>query len=263
MFKKYLDLPNDSTQKTFAVALLLCLVCSIIVSAAAVGLKPLQQQNRSADVKRNILEVAGLYKPGADVDALFENIEIKLVDIDSGDYITDIDAESYDQRKAAKDASKGRVLDGEQDLAKIRRQAKTAKIYHVMEDGKVKLLILPVHGYGLWSTMYGFLALEADSNTIFGLKFYEHGETPGLGGEIDNPKWRATWEGKMAFAEDAELAITVVRGRADPGNSEFKHQVDGLAGATLTSQGVDKLMKFWLGANGFGPYLDKFRNGNT
>ena len=263
MIKKFLDLPNDSTTKTIIVALLLCLVCSVIVSTAAVVLKPIQIKNKTADIKRNILEVAGLMNAGVDINTAFNNIEARIVDIKTGDYVSEIDAERYDQRKAAKDTNTNIELSAEQDIAKIKRQAQYAKIYHVKENGQVKLIILPVHGYGLWSTMYGFIALEQDANTIYGLKFYEHAETPGLGGEIDNPKWRELWEGKLAFDDNEKPVITVVRGSSNPDSKTYQHEIDGLAGATLTSQGVDKLMKFWLGDNGFGPYLEKFRSGKS
>ena len=252
--KNILQMPNDSTTKTIVVALLLCLVCSVIVSTAAVGLKPKQIANKSKDIKQNILAVAGLMQPGADVDALFENIEAKVVDLETGAYNNDIDALKYDQRKAAKDPSMNIVLDGDVDLAKIKRRAKYATVYHVKENNRTKLLILPVHGYGLWSTMYGFLALESDGKTIYGMKFYEHGETPGLGGEIDNPKWRSLWSGKSLYDASGNLAITV--SRTSTVNED--NLVDGLAGATLTANGVHNLMQYWLGQNGFGPYLKKF-----
>lgn len=263
MIKKFLDLPNDSTTKTIVVALMLCLVCSIIVSAAAVGLKPIQLANKSADIKQNILTVAELLESNTDIDKAFENIETHIVNIETGEYADDIDAAIYDQRKAAKDPSMNITLDGNDDIAKIKRQAKYAKIYHVKENDQLKLIILPVHGYGLWSTMYGFLAIEKDINTVYGLKFYEHGETPGLGGEIDNPKWRKLWKGKLLFNDNNEPVITVMRGAANPDSSTYESEVDGLAGATLTSKGVDNLMQFWLGKNGFGPYLQKIRSGNS
>ena len=263
MIKQFLQMSNDSTTKTLIVALLLCLVCSIIVSSAAVSLKPIQLKNKSADIKQNILEVAGLLETNIDVDAVFENIETHIVNIETGDYVKDIDPNTYDQRKAAKDTNTNIVLDSDTDIAKIKRQAKYAKVYHVTENDQLKLIILPVHGYGLWSTMYGFIALENDANTIYGLKFYEHGETPGLGGEIDNPKWRKLWQGKTVFDNSSSPVITVVRGLANPDSRSYQHEVDGLAGATLTGQGVDKLMRFWLGENGFGPYLENFRSRNS
>lgn len=254
---------NDSTQKTLIVALLLCLVCSIIVSASAVGLKPIQEKNKTADIKKNILDVAGLLNDYTDIDAEFENIEARIIDIDSGDYTNEVDVQVYNQRKAAKDPAMSQRLNADSDLAKIKRRANFATVYFVKEQQQTRLIILPVHGYGLWSTMYGFIALEPDANTIYSLKFYEHGETPGLGGEIDNPDWRELWQGKKIVDEDNNLKLEVVRGKADPGSTNLPYQIDGLAGATLTSKGVSNLMQYWLGQNGFGPFLNKLKKENS
>jgi Na+-transporting NADH:ubiquinone oxidoreductase subunit C len=145
----------------------------------------------------------------------------------------------------------------DQDIAKIKRQAKYAPVYLVKEDDTVKTIILPVHGYGLWSTMYGFLAIESDLNTVVGLKFYDQKETPGLGGEVENPLWRAQWEAKKIHDDDGELRIEVLKGTVDKTREESQYQVDGLAGSTITSRGVTNLLRYWLGENGFGPYLDQ------
>jgi Na+-transporting NADH:ubiquinone oxidoreductase subunit C len=107
---------------------------------------------------------------------------------------------------------------------------------------------------GLWGTMYGFIAIDKDLNTIQGLTFYKHKETPGLGAEIDNPNWKAKWPGRLIHDDSGNIAIKVIKGPA-ASPSEAPHQVDGLSGATLTSNGVTNLLKFWLGDNGFGPYL--------
>ncbi len=123
-------------------------------------------------------------------------------------------------------------------------------------------MILPVRGYGLWSTLYGFLALESDGNTIAGLGFYEHGETPGLGGEVDNPRWKAQWPGKEVY-EDGDPVIRLIKGSVDPNAANAEHKVDGLAGATLTSKGVTNLLQFWLGERGFKPFLDNLKSGEV
>ena len=107
--------------------------------------------------------------------------------------------------------------------------------------------------------MFGFVALGSDLRTIEGFTFYEHGETPGLGGEVDNPNWKKTWQGKKAFGEDWEVKIEVIKGRVDPSSDKAKYQVDGLSGSTLTTRGVDYLVKFWLGDNGYGPFLKRLR----
>ena len=87
-----------------------------------------------------------------------------------------------------------------------------AVVYQRVDDGDVLAIILPVEGKGLWSTLYGFIALAPDTRTIEGITFYEHGETPGLGGEVDNPSWKALWPGRKAFDEDWEPAIEVIKG---------------------------------------------------
>jgi Na+-transporting NADH:ubiquinone oxidoreductase subunit C len=152
-----------------------------------------------------------------------------------------------------------RSLKGGEDLALIKRREQFTTIYQVEKDGELESLILPIRGYGLWSTMHGFLAIKPDLNTVVGLGFYQHAETPGLGGEIDNPKWRALWPGKTLFDEAGKPIVTVLKGGVDPSSPDAGHQVDALAGATLTSDGVDRLLKFWLGEQGFGPYLAKLR----
>ena len=114
----------------------------------------------------------------------------------------------------------------------------------------------------MWSTLYGFLALEADANTVVGLVFYEHAETPGLGGEVDNPVWKAKWVGKEVY-DEGDVAISIIKGSVDPSSSNAVHQVDGLSGATLTSRGVHNLLHFWLGDNGYKPFLTNLKNGEA
>ncbi|MBV1882664.1 MAG: Na(+)-translocating NADH-quinone reductase subunit C [Pseudomonadales bacterium] len=254
---------NDSTSKTLGVALLLCVVCSVVVSTAAVVLKPIQVQNKLLDKKQNILSAAGLLGKGdVDIDALFAKIEIKYVEIASGNFV-DV-PEGFDQRKLAKDPSANIVLDSQTDIASIKRQSKIAEIYLARDSsGQLERIILPVHGYGLWSTLYGFLALEADANTVIGLGFYDHGETPGLGGEVDNPKWKGIWPGKKVFGDDGGVSVQLVKGGVNKERPEAVHQVDSLSGATITSRGVENLLKFWLGENGFGPLLTKFQAGEV
>ncbi len=261
MIRTFLDLPNDSKQKTIAVALLLCLVCSVAVSTAAVMLKPIQEQNKALDKKRNILQIAGLMQDGKSVDELFQQVEAKVVDLRTGEYATDIDPASFDARAASVDPDLNIVLSKEQDTASIKRTAKYATIY-LQKDaaGQVEKVILPIYGYGLWSTLHGFLALQSDVNTVVGLGFYEHAETPGLGGEVDNPAWKAQWVGKQVFDAEGKVSIHVVKGAATTGD-KAAHEVDALSGATLTSRGVDNLLHFWLGENGLGPYLQKVRSG--
>jgi len=253
--------PKDSVSRTVIVALVLCVVCSVIVSAAAVMLRGKQQENAVNEKKMNILAAAGIEVVNGDLEAAFATITPKLVDMRTGEFSTDEDVMSYNMRKAAKDPSKARALTREQDIASIRKQSLYSTVYLVEGEQGIERIILPIHGYGLWSTLYGFIALESDLNTVAVLGFYEHAETPGLGGEVDNPKWKALWPGKKVYADDSYMpAIGLIKGKAAAGDM---HKVDGLAGATLTSNGVTNLVKFWLGENGFAPFLSKLKAGEA
>ena len=154
------------------------------------------------------------------------------------------------------------ALTSDQDQAKISRRENQALVYIVESKGEFDKINLPVHGYGLWSTLYGFVALESDLNTIAGLGFYEHGETPGLGGEVDNPRWKALWPEKQVYKE-GRVAIQLVKGVVDPGSIDSSYQVDGLSGATLTSTGITNLLQFWLGQNGFQTFISNFKIGKA
>lgn len=248
---------NESVQKTVTVALVLCLVCSVVVSAAAVLLRPVQAVNEKANMQMNILQAAGLYDPSKSIQEQFEQVTTRLVNVETGEFVTDMDPDTYDQRKAAKTPEMHRVLSGDEDIASIKRQANVAKVYLIESGDSIDKIILPIHGYGLWSTLYGFMALEGDANTVAGLGFYEHAETPGLGGEVDNPNWKAQWTGKKVYQED-DVAIRLVKGGADRSDA---YGVDALSGATLTSRGVDNLLKFWLSDSGFKPFLDNVKQG--
>jgi len=276
--QKVLVLPNDSFQKTLAVAFALCLIGAVLVSGSAVALKPLQESNKSKDEKVNILDVAGLLGEGTKIDEAFKNIEPKIVDLATGDYVDSIDPKTFDQRKAAKDPALSEAIPAEKDVANIKRKPKYAKVYLVKEGGRLKSVILPVSGYGLWSTMYGFMALEADAQTVIGLNLYDQAETPGLGGEVVNPKWKALWKGKKVYnftgkelhestltekgqqIEIGEVALGLVKGAVDPSKPGSEYQVDALAGATLTSRGVSNLVSYWMSKEGFGLYLAKLRS---
>jgi Na+-transporting NADH:ubiquinone oxidoreductase subunit C len=257
--------PKDSIAKTLGVATALCIVCSIMVSMAAVMLKPLQVENQKLDIKKNLLAAAGLVTADAsksEVEQAFSGVKTILVDLDQGVEDRSIDLATFDQVKAAKDAKLGKVIDTKLDVAKIKRRERYSKVYLIAKDGELEQIVLPVYGKGLWSTMYGFMALAADTKTIRGFSFYQHGETPGLGGEIDNKKWQASWVGKIALdADNFEPIIKVLKGKVNPAAGDVSSQVDGLSGATLTARGVQGLVNYWLGQDGFGPFLATFRQG--
>ncbi len=255
---------KESVGRTLLVAFSVSLVAAIFVAGAAVTLKPIQIENRALDKQRSILSIAGLGQgkmTSNDVRTLFsERVSARVVDLDTGEYVDEFDPATFDPLKAAKDPNLSEQVSTGDDLASIKRRERYTTIYMVQQNGRLETLVLPVRGYGLWSTLHGFIALKSDLNTVAGFGFYEHGETPGLGGEVDNPRWLAQWPGKQMFDANGKPVLHIVKGGVDPGAPGAIHQVDGLAGATLTSKGVDNLLQFWLGEQGFGPYLARLRS---
>jgi Na+-transporting NADH:ubiquinone oxidoreductase subunit C len=265
--KKPADDP-DSIRRVITVALAVCLVCAIFVSGSVVALRPLQQANKQLDTQRNILVAAGLYHDGVDVAALFkERIDVRLVDLRAGDFANPgaggiDDVVLYDQRIATKDPALSDAIPPAEDIAGLKRRAHYAKVYLIRDpSGGPPKVVLPISGYGLWSTLYGYLVLEGDLDTVVGITFTDHGETPGLGGEVDNPKWKAQWPGKRVHAQDGSVAIGLQKGDVDDADElQRAHRVDGLAGATLTSNGVNHMLAYWLGEQGFGPFLARLKS---
>jgi Na+-transporting NADH:ubiquinone oxidoreductase subunit C len=255
---------RDTVIGTFTVAALLCVVCSLLVSSAAVGLRPLQVSNRALEKKRNILEAAGLAsgRDAVAVDEAFRRIETRVVELATGQYVgtETIDPATYDPVAASRNPEQSIAIAQEDDVAAIKRREKYALVHLVNNDaGEVEQIVLPVRGMGLWSTLYGFVSIDRDLKTVHGLTFYEHSETPGLGGEVDNLDWKSQWHGKLLFDDRGEIRIEVIKGTVDPGSPESMYQVDGLSGATITSRGVTNLLHYWFGDHGFGPYLGELR----
>ncbi|MEX2489498.1 MAG: Na(+)-translocating NADH-quinone reductase subunit C [Pseudomonadales bacterium] len=263
---------KDSMKNILLVALSVCFACAVVVSTTAVMLKPQRIANEELNRNKNILAAAGLFEPGEmsteRVDELFERFTIKVIDLKQERFLTEdeveragIDVKRYDQRKASKDPERSINLSDSEDVAEISRRARYSIAYLLKDDsGELERIVLPVHGYGLWSTLYGFIALEGDGNTVTGITFYEHQETPGLGGEVDNPRWKATWEGKKIYDEQGDVALRVIKGSVDENTRDAEHKIDGLSGATLTSRGVQNLVAFWMGENGFGPILKQLES---
>ncbi len=254
---------RESVSRTIIVALLVCLVCSIVVSVAAVSLKPVQVTNQLLDKQRNILLIAGLLEEGSSIPEQFEKITPRLVDLRTGEFSDAMDPLAYNQQDAARDQNLSRALEAHEDVASIRRREHYATVYMVENEEGIETIILPIHGYGLWSTLYGFIALEGDLNTIRGLGFYQHGETPGLGGEVDNPRWRELWQGNLVYTDDGEVGVQIVKGTVDGSDPRRQYKVDGLAGATLTSRGVEHLVRFWMGDTGFRSFLENLKSGEA
>ena len=261
---------NDSIQKTIFVAVALCLVCSLFVSLTAVSLHDIQKENKRLDKVKNILIAGGLYDPSVDVQSVYENKVVPLlIELDTGqilnseEYPDGIDVDTYDLKKMAADPTFGRSVDADRDIANIRNRPKYIFVYKVMENDKLQRIILPIYGYGLWSTLYGFVSLGNDLQSIQGITFYEHGETPGLGGEVDNARWKGLWPGKQAYDDAGKVAISVIKGQVNPKSAKAKYQVDGLSGATITTRGLDSMLKYWLGNEGYGRFLDTLKQGGV
>jgi Na+-transporting NADH:ubiquinone oxidoreductase subunit C len=259
----------DSTKKTLIVALGVCLVCSILVSTAAVSLNRIQKENKKIDRFKNILEAAGIEAKDSVEETYQERIESQVVTLESGEtidstsYPEELDPVRFDIDALVDNPEWSLAIPPKQDVAQIKRMPSHMAVYELREDDKIQKLILPVYGKGLWSTMYGFLTLGPDLKTIKGITFYEHGETPGLGGEIDNPKWKQQWDGKKAFGPEGDVRIQVIKGTVDATDPNSQYKVDGLSGATITSRGVDNMVQFWLGENGYGPFLAELKEEGT
>lgn len=250
---------EESTARSFSMVLILALVCSALVAGAAVGLRPLQEANSRIDQKINILRAAGIYRPGEDVDQQFLAVKTRIVDLASGEFVDQdrLSPRVFDQRRAALSTDLGSALARNHDPAGLTRVEKYAPVYLVMANGKVDQLILPIRGKGLWSTLFAYVAIDADLTTIRGISFYAHGETPGLGGEITNPSWQQGWRGKKIYGPNDTVALRVVKGKAADSGPGASHEIDGLSGATMTGAGVSNLLRFWFGDHGFKPLLQR------
>jgi Na+-transporting NADH:ubiquinone oxidoreductase subunit C len=228
----------------FAVAI--CVAISAALAMTATVLKPVQVAAEEFDRQKNVMMAAGLVTAGdtrsrPELEALYnEKVEERVVELATGEVRKDITAKQLADMRDAKEKARYRTI----AMAKG-------------DGGEVTAYVLPIAGKGLWSILYGYLALEGDAVHVKGITFYKHGETPGLGGEVENPKWTAQWVGKTILDERGKLvSITVKKGKVDPSvPNERAHYVDGLSGATITSNGVTKFVRSDL--ESFRPFLAK------
>jgi len=262
-------MPRDSVVQTFKVAIALCLVCSLLVSASAVGLRQLQERNKLRDKQKNILIAAGIYDAdehsAADIENMFDKdaetdiqVSTRIIDLETGEYLDESeyaeklgveDAKNYDQKAAVNKPELSKPVPASEDIASIKRREKYSLVYEIQQAGELKQYVLPIRGYGLWSTLWGFVAIDAQSVakgpgqiTIAGLKYYDQKETPGLGG----------WPGKHIYDANWNVKIDVGKGGVPS-----DYAVDALSGATITSNGVTNMMNYWFGENGFRSFLKR------
>lgn len=242
-------------------AALVCVACAIFVSSSKVLLQDRQIFNQTLDRQRNVLVAAGLVSEDERLTSeetidRFTPIRQVVIDIETGES-TAVDPQLFDQRAAELDVATS--FAAPPNSAGINRIPFHALVYEVLNEGdELELVVLPVHGLGLWGFLYGFVAIDDDLETVRGLTFYEHKETPGLGGEVDNPRWKSLWNGRKIFGVDGTPEIEVARGAVGT-PVEDPWLVDGLSGATITGRGVTNLLRFWLGQEGYGPYLDRLQ----
>ena len=249
---------KDSALNIAFVGIGLCLLCSAIISLIAIQLRSVQNENVVKDMQKKIVSSAGLQLEYGSVENAMMNIKTIVVDLDQGK-IVDINPNSYELSNELREEGKYKFLSAENDIASIKKREKYSKVFIEYKDDKINTLILPVRGYGLWGILYGYLAIKSDFNTVAGLEFYEHKETPGLGAEIDNPKWKALWKGKKIYQENGEVSLKVIKGNVLASSDNVNYEVDGLSGATLTCNGVTNLIAYWMGSDGFLNFINNLR----
>ena len=256
---RLLALPNDNPLKTIVVTLAVAFICSILVSTSAVLLKPLQIANKEAERLRHVEQIISqLPRAGAlSLDSGTLKVTARVVNLETGKYMLSIDPKLYDQHRAAQDPGLSVSIPEEFDIARLKRRAKFMIVYEASQDEKVKLVVIPVSGRGFGAMMYGYLGLMVKANTVVGLTFYDHRETPGIGALIDSPNWKRQWQGKYIWDEGI-LMLGVGPTKITPDLPEATYQVDALTGATWTGRGVTNLLHYWLGEHGFKTYLQKF-----
>jgi Na+-transporting NADH:ubiquinone oxidoreductase subunit C len=257
------DLPNDSPLKTVLVVTLVCFTASVLVSTSAVLLRPIQLANKERESQARLGQIIAYVSRAADPAEIDQDIrvEARLVDLATGSYVAGVDVQDFDPRHAAKDPEQSATIPPARDMAQIKRRAHYAVVHLVYQQGQLRLVILPVHGRGFGSVLYGHLGLSADTRMVIGLRFHEHGETPGLGALIDDPGWLDQWQGKQVWDAAGQPWLGIADGVVVPGSPEASHLVDALTGATWTARGVTNLLRYWLGEDGFGLYLHNLREG--
>lgn len=258
LWQRLLALPNESRVKTVAVAVLVSAVSAVVVAGTAVTLRPLQEANRAAERQARLDAMIAELPGMADIVTASgaDSLETVIVDLRSGTVAEDLDPAGFDLRATAQDPATSTALAAVDDIAGIGRRPDFSRIYLVRVGEALRLLILPVYATGYQSTIHAYLALEGDLNTVAALSIVEQAETPGLGARVQDRKWLDLWPGKKIANEQGRVLISVVRG-----SGQTIYEVDGITGATRTSNAVTNMIRFWLGEHGYGPVLERFRRG--
>ncbi len=255
---------NDSPVKALLVVFAVALVCSILVSVANVLLKPVQLRNQLVEKSRNIMDLTGLVEPGqtlsdSDMANAVKQLDMRVLDIDAGRFSTAVDPADYDARTARNDPEFSVAIAAADDLAAIGRREKYAVVYLVWNDAQLQRIILPVYGQGMWSTMYGYIAIEADLNTVAAMTFYEQAETAGLGDKIQSREWLAQWQGRRIYSESGDVRFKVSSGTVDADSPAAAYEVDVMTGATITGDAVTQLIRYWFGSQAYGKFIEQLK----
>lgn len=258
LWRRLLSLPNESRTKTIAMAFTVSVVCAIVVSSAAVLLRPLQESHRAAQQQARLEEIVATSPAAGDVAATLAvpKPQTLIVNLATGLPAPGIDPTTFDMRAAALADETSTPLAPEIDLARIGRRPNFARIHVQRRDQQLELVVLPIYGKGYQSTIHAYLALRGDLKTVASLKIVEHGETPGIGAKIDEPEWQQLWPGRRLADDSGEIRLGVARG-----TSTSVYEVDGITGATRTGKGLTNVIRFWLGKDGYGPVLEALRDG--
>ena len=255
---------KDSPARALRAVLIVAVVCSLLVSSAVMLLRPIQLENRLLERARNVLQLTGVSADDLpDEDEMLDRyraLDIRIVDLEDGSFEPDIDPATFDARAAANDPELNVAIPPEQDQADLGRRSRYARIFLVWRQGELQRVILPVHGSGMWSTIYGYLALEPDLNTIADVTFYEQNETPGLGDQITRSAWLQQWQGRQLFDQRGQFRFAAGPGKIEAGTEAAQYRVDALTGATVSANAVVALLRYWMGPHGYGPLLERLRN---
>jgi Na+-transporting NADH:ubiquinone oxidoreductase subunit C len=251
---------KDSPRNAFLVVMITAIVCSSLVSAAVVVLRPIQLNNQLLDRSRNIMKLTGLLPGDRVVEDqemldLYRTLDVRIINIDEADFDSDMDPVTFDSRRAVGDPDLSVAIPADQDLANLGRRTRHAPVYMVWNEDKLNRVILPVRGNGMWSTLYGYIALQPDMNTISGMTFYEQNETPGLGDQITHEHWLAQWQGRQIYDIDGKTRFRVNEGVVAPDSATARFEVDALTGATVTGDAVTSLVHYWFGPHGYKGFL--------
>jgi len=212
------------------------------------------------DRSRNIMQLTGLLPAGRAIEdddmlELYKSLDLRIIDIDEASYHGEIDPNTFSERKALADPDRSIAIPSNQDQARLGRRSRFAPVYMVWNEDKLDRVILPVRGSGMWSMLYGYIALEPDLNTISGMTFYEQNETPGLGDQITHAHWLEQWKGRQVYDYEGNPRFRINEGTVEPGSATSEFEVDALTGATVTGNSVTSLMHYWFGPHGYQPFL--------